>query len=447
MRRRRADGRRASTRLLFRLVLLAVLALGVVACNSGTTPEPTPPPNGVVTLHVGLYGPAPERAAFRAVIDDYRAPGVRIELTTWPDREAALPAMLGESVMPDVFMITRQDLVDVQSQRLNQPVDEVLDERGIDFGDGYYRDALEDFSADSRLQCLPYSASPMVIYVNTDLVDFARMRLRGLAAPQPGGTWDFAQFTTAARFATRQGVGSRGVQINPTVRDLAPFIYSGGGTLFDDPFAPTSLTFSDTDSSAALETTLELLRNPQVTLSEQQLAVKSPEEWFADGKLGMIAGYRDLVPTLRQVDGLHFDVMPMPTIDSAATVGEITGLCISRTTTDLAAAADLLVYLQSAPAEGRVARAGYVVPASLEVAQSDDFLQTGQQPAHAEVFSDGVRDIVALPLLPSWADLERAVSPGMRQMISQPVLDLAAVTQRIDQESQSVLGAEPTPSP
>ena len=43
----------------------------------------------------------------------------------------------------------------------------------------------------------------------------------------------------------------------------------------------------------------------------------------------MIAGFRALVPELREVPGLDFDVMPIPSIDGAATVGDITGLCIS----------------------------------------------------------------------------------------------------------------------
>ena len=45
----------------------------------------------------------------------------------------------------------------------------------------------------------------------------------------------------------------------------------------------------------------------------------------------MITGSRALVPELREVPGLEFDVMPIPSIDGQATVGEITGLCVSKT--------------------------------------------------------------------------------------------------------------------
>ena len=64
-------------------------------------------------------------------------------------------------------------------------------------------------------------------------------------------------------FATRPRRGTKGVHIAPTIPGLSPFIESGGGSVFDDAVDPTSLSFSSDDSQAALERTLELLRNPR----------------------------------------------------------------------------------------------------------------------------------------------------------------------------------------
>ena len=86
---------------------------------------------------------------------------------------------------------------------------------------------------DDELQCMAYSVSPMVIYYNTDLVDFDKMERRGLdvpAADEDGvrDRWTLAEFAAAAQFASRRG-DRRGVWIDPTLQGLAPFIYSGGG--------------------------------------------------------------------------------------------------------------------------------------------------------------------------------------------------------------------------
>ncbi len=110
--------------------------------------------------------------------------------------------------LPDLFLASRRDLDWLREGDLTAPSLELLDERGVAFGDGYSRDALLAFSADNSLQCLPYGVSPMVLYYNTELVDFERMARRGLPAPiiEPGRdvSWCFEAFVAAAEFATRQ---------------------------------------------------------------------------------------------------------------------------------------------------------------------------------------------------------------------------------------------------
>ena len=155
-----------------------------------------------------------------------------------------------------------------------------------------------------------------------------------------------------------------GFYVAPTLRGLAPFVYSAGGQVFDDDEAPTSLAFSSDDTRSALEQVLPLLRDPKLTLTAEQLAEKTPLEWFREGKLGMIAGFRDLVPELRSVADLDFDIMPMPTVDDAATVGDLTGICIAQDTPDVAASADFLVDFISTESVAAVAAAGYLAPAN-----------------------------------------------------------------------------------
>lgn len=433
------------------LAVLLVLTMGACEADSSPSPTPTataPSPVRPVSLSFGVYGPPEEIAAFQGVVDSYNAlsEGSEVSLRSWPDRQGLLHTLESGGAVPDVFLSSQMDLVSLRELRLTAPVDELLDERGVDFGDGYSRDALQAFSADNRLQCMPYGISPRVIYYNKDLVDFDRMAARGLEVPDltedSSTTWSFEEFQAAAEFATRPRKGTRGLYIEPTLRGLAPFVVSGGGTLFDDPLAPTSLAFSDGDTRAALERALELLRDPLLTLTERQLAEASPLEWFEQGRVAMIAGTRELVPRLRQVQALNFDVMPMPTLDTAATTGDITGMCLSAQSEAGPDAADFMVYALSSASVRRVVRAGYLAPANLEVALSDDFLQPGRQPEHAEVFNSSVGSMLVDPPLSSWTALEQAVAASLRLLISVPVLDLESLTTRIDEESRVALNPD-----
>lgn len=443
------------------IVVPLVLALGAsVAGCTGDDDEPgpdrpTPTQAGKVTLTFGVWGSGEEIAAYQGVIDTYNAVNaaegdhVKVKIKAYTNHDD-LAAALASGEVPDVFQVSRGDLAVLRDQELNRPIGELLDERGVDFGDGYSRPALEAFSGDRELQCMPYGISPMVIYYNTDLIDFERMRQLGLPAPEDDlhEEWTFEQFTAAAQFATRPRRDTRGVHIDGTLRGLSPFIYSGGGEIFDDDENPTSLALSEDDSRDALTRTLELLRDASLNLTDEQLVQATPVEWFKRGKLGMVAGFRELTPELRQVDGLNFDVMPMPILEDDATVGDITGLCVSPEAPSIAKAADFLVYVVSRESVARVAAEGYLAPANLPVAVSDDFLQPTQMPAHAGVFTRSVRSMVVPPLVDDWPALERAVAVSLKALLTVTVPDVEALTTQIDEESRAVLDPElASPSP
>jgi multiple sugar transport system substrate-binding protein len=438
------------------LASLLVVSLGLAGCDGSADPEPSPAPTvsaspeppKTTELTFGVWGAEEEVAAYQDLVDTYNADaeGSKIELLTWPTHEAFVSGLRSgdPTKVPDLYLISRGDVAMLREDELNQPLLELLDERGVDYSDDYARDALLAFSADNELQCMPYGISPMVMYYNTKLIDFGRMRALDLPAPDDElhEGWNFEQFTAAANFATRPRRGTRGVHVDPTLRGLAPFVYSGGGDLFDDDDDPTSLALSEDDSREALTRTLELLRDASVTLTDEQLARASALEWFKRGKLGMIPGFRELTPELRRAPGLEFDVMPMPTLDDDATIGDITGLCVSSEAASIAKAADFLVYVVSRESTARVAAEGYLAPANLSVAVSDDFLQPGQMPAHAGVFTETVRSMVVPPLLENWPRLERAVSSTLRLMLTTTLPDIEALTTQIDEESRAVLDPE-----
>ena len=187
---------------------------------------------------------------------------------------------------------------------------------------------------------------------------------------------------------------------------------------------------------------MELLRTDRLTLSPRQLRQESALDRFKKGKLGMIAGFRGLVPELRKTPSLSFDVMPMPTIEQSRTVGSVTGLCMSSEPESVSAAADFIVDAISAESVSKVAEAGYLVPSNNEVSESDAFLQPDQLPEHADVFNRAVRDIVVPPVIDDYARLEEVVHPGIYRLFYARILNIEAVTESIDEASRSVVAPQ-----
>jgi multiple sugar transport system substrate-binding protein len=452
-----------SSRLDLRRSALAgcalTVALATTACTGDAEPEPrstTSPGQGQSgkpsddprPVTFGAYGTDEEVAAFQSVVDSFNASSTtrQVTLKSWPDHESALEDVLAGNA-PDAFLTSRIDLDQLVGAEALQPVSLLLDERGVDFGDRFSRDAVDAFAMDDELQCMAYSVSPMVIYYNTELVDFDKMERRELDVPTADDEgvrdrWTLAEFEAAARFASRRG-DPRGIWIDPTLQGLAPFIYSGDGDVFDDDREPTSLAFSDDNTREALSETLAILRDSTLTPTNAQLARATPVQLFKRGELAMVAGFRNLVPELREAEDLEFDVLPMPTIDNRATVGDISGLCISADSEVTGDAADFIAYAVSDAAIATVASTGYIVPANTEVASSPEFLAPGNEPANAEVFNASIRYMVVPPFIDQRLELVEAVTPLLERLVTAPgVLDLELTTEQIDEASRTVLAPE-----
>jgi multiple sugar transport system substrate-binding protein len=425
--------------------LCALLA----GCTGGSPPGSSPSPSATasgstsaapdpVTIDFAVYGPSASIEAYRELAASFteQQPHVSVDVTRVGTPEAML-GLVGSGDAPDVFLIDHDHLPALVQDELVQPVNALLEERQVDFGDGYQRSGLTAFAASAALQCMPHDVSPMVVYYNKDLVDFEALAEEGEEPVTALDGWDWATFTAAAHAAS-QGP-AHGLYIEPAIDSLAPFIWSAGGQIVDDPADPSTLTLSEGDARGALEEVLALVRDPQVTPTGLELERQDAVTRFRNGRLGMILGTRALTPVLRDAEGLEFDVMPLPSLGRVRSVADMTGYCIAAETDAVGAAADFLTYAVSREGAAITARPGYVVPSNLEVANSAVFNQPALQPESAFVFNESVRRSQSTPFVPEWPELTEAVEPDLERLFYAPVIDLDSALEQLDVTSTRVL--------
>jgi multiple sugar transport system substrate-binding protein len=412
--------------------------------SASSSPSPLPPQ----TITFGVVGSAGEVAQYRTMAATFVMPTreVTVKVESWPSDSAMLAAFRHGARVPDVFLASRRHLPYLTQHQLVQPLDAVLEDRGFDLGDEFPRSSLTAFASDNHLMCLPYGVQPAVIFYNKQLVRFGKIKNN---PPTAGQGWSLDQFAAAARWATRHHPGVAGAELDPSLSGIAPFVYSGGGQLFDSTTTPTTLTLSDGTNLTTLSQTVRALHASGAGLSSAQLQRRTPLQWFRKGKLAMLEGSRDLVPTLRATAGLDFDVMPMPSLSSSATVGSLTGLCLSQHASDVSTASDFLVYASSPGALALVSFAGYLQPANQSVALSDAFQQPDRLPVHASVFTFSVKSMVFPPAIGQWDDLENAVDPLVETMLESSPSGVPRLARRVDRASYRVIGPRlgPTISP
>ena len=456
--------RPASRRRLRVLAMLTAALLGAALVLAGcastkpdarpTTKSPSPTDRGPVQLTFAVYGPAPVITAYTRIAADFTAAHPDVVVNVRPYRNhteamAALAEARAKGDPPDLFLMDHDDLPQLAQERAVRRVDDLLGERQIDFGDGYTRNGLEEFSADAALQCMPADVSPLVVYYNPRLINLSAVAEPGHSPVTQDSGWSLQEFARAASQPRAPGV--RGLYIDPDLEQIAPFLWSGGGSLVDDNDNPTTLTLSDGSTSHALERLLEIVRDQSLTFGERAIERESALKRFEDGKLGMILGYRDLVPQLRAQHDFFFDVMPLPRLGSGASVGTMQGLCIASGSDHVQKTADFLAAVVSNRGARTLAQTGYAMPPNLAVLNSDAFLQPEQQPTHSEVFVRRVRETQPLPNSPAWPAVREATRPMLTDLFYQPViLPLEQRLEEIDNASAQIFAPEsasPSPSP
>lgn len=441
-----------------RLATLVCALLGcgllVSGCTTGSDPQPSPTPTATstdpaltdpdpdpVTLRLGVYGDRSLRAAWQRLADTYTAtyPHVTLEVTARATAERALADRADEArggTLPDIFLVPSEAAPALSAADLVAPVDELLAQRGVVFGDTYVRLGLEAFSAEQRLQCMPVDVSPQVVLYRSDLLP-----LRRVAGPdeepvtrETGWTWE--QFTRAAR--RMAGPGVRGVHVEPRLDTLTALVRSEGADLVDDPRDATTLTFAEDGARGALERILTPLRELRLTPTPQQLARRDALTRFAEGRLGMLVATRAVIPQLRSA-GVDVDVMPLPRLGRPRTAAEVSGLCLAASGQHQEAAADFLAWATAEPGASILAETGAVVPAHVPTLNSPAFSESGTSPQNAAVFVDAVAQAEIHPYVAAWPDVREAVQSELEELFYAPVLDLDTLLPRIDEQSRRIL--------
>jgi multiple sugar transport system substrate-binding protein len=443
--------------------LLAVLTLCLLgsACTSGGEAEPSPSAApttssssaspGPVTLRFAVYGEPAVVAAYRQLAATYTAehPGVTVKVEAAADAVTAedhLDRGFDAGTPPDLFLTRQTSLSSLVAQDRVQPVDQLLEKRGVQFGDNYQRLGLEAFAGDSALQCMPNDVSPYVVFYNKRLLVPRMLAQPGKAAPNPQRGWRWDQFVDGARQMSQNGVD--GVYLAPKLTTLMPLVRSAGEDLVDDPRLPTTLTLSDEGTRKALEEVLTVARDPSITPRAKQLAHQDAVTRFENGRLGMMIGTRALVPRLREKPDLHFDVYPLPSLGRSRTLADMTGLCMSKDTEHVDETADFLAYASGDEASEVLAATGAIVPANVAALHSPAFTDPGKFPRNSQVFDGVIRRADSMPSSPGWPDVVSQTQPLLDRMFYAPVIDLDTLLPRIDELSAGLLAtASVTPSP
>jgi len=423
--------RRSSARVsgVLLTVLLTSSCVGTGETSTGDSSS------GPVSLL--LWADPEELPAYREVISRFREqePDIEVRLTHTGNRDDLLTRLstsFSGGTPPDLFLLNYRFIGQYQARGVLEPIQPYLEDSDAFERDDFYPQALEAFTFDGVLHCLPQNVSSLVVYYNVDM--FREIGLEG-----PPEDWTFFDMVGLARNLTidRDGDGAPeqyGLGVEPTVIRIAPFIWSNGGTLVDDEENPTRFTLHEPAAAEVMQSFFDLREEYRVVPTEHELESQEDEDRFLNGGSAMLLASRRETPSLRTVTDFEWDVAPLPVFQEPAGILHSDAYCMTRASAHKEAAWRFLEFALGPEGQRITAEAGRTVPSLIEVAESDAFLDPDQPPASSQVFLDTIPHIRRTPSISTWHEIEERVDEvleiGMYHRV--PALDIA---QRIIRET------------
>lgn len=391
------------------LFLVACTAAPVTTPAPSTGDSPATESNAPAEVSFMVFGDPAELAAYESLVATFNAAhsDIQVNLSNVPgqnDYRQRLAASFANGSPPDIMLLNYRRFAAFAQSGI-EPVGAYLEKSTVIQAEDFFEPTIAAYTYQGQLWCIPQNISSLVVYYNRDLFDAA-----GIAYPANDWTWD--DFLAAARALTldTDGDGSTdqyGAGIEGSLFRLAPFVWSAGGEIVDDPTTPTRLTLDDPTTLAAFQWFVDLQVKEKVVPDAVAESAEESESRFINGRLGMFFNSRRGTPTYREIESFTWDVAPMPYDKVPTTILHSDAFCMAKVTQNKDAAWTFIEYANSPEGQTLLAETGRTVPSLKSVAASPAFLDPALPPANNQAaFIDTIPTMRAVPIMEQWVNIE-----------------------------------------
>lgn len=338
-----------------------------------------------------------EADRFKQFSKDYTSQyGVQV---TWQqvvgDYQSKLLTQLAGGSAPDAFYVGDSSMAPMIASGKLEPLGDFLDssDSALKIGDVY--EGLYQWckSEDGKLYGVPVDCNPKVFWYNKGLLDEAGF------SPYPAdqlasGTWNRDALDDL--LTKVKATGKRGMVVEANWFDLFSLITTFGGNAVDD--AGKAVFDTDTNAMDTISWLFDHFKNETITFGGSLPKGQGVDALFYGGQLATIQYGRWILPNLKKLKNLQFDIAAMPSSDGATVMPvAVYTAAMSVQTAAKDKQASLVFLSRYCNADGQKARlsgGGNAVPS---MAGLDDIVLEGGVPENAKYFTEVASKGYAIP--------------------------------------------------
>ena len=284
----------------------------------------------------------------------------------------------------------------------------------------FFPESLKAFKYKNNLYAMPRDISNLVIYYNKDIFDKYDIAY-------PDKSWNFKQFLATAQKLTKDfnsdgKIDQFGIGFEEMPLFWLPFLWSNSGGIINSE--PTKAIINNPQSIDSIQYYADLRNKYHVAPTASEAGSATMSQLFMQGKIAMQINGRWSVPRYRKDLEFNWDIAKFPKGSSGSVVdADASGWAISKSSEHPEEAWRLVRFLASKQACQEFTKSGRIVPARVDVANSEVFLDKGKFPKNSRLFIDiipeskptpvvensqEIMDLVNITLEPVWDGKKKA---------------------------------------
>ena len=351
-----------------------------------------------VVVQFASWGSESEINILKPILKNFEKenPDIKIDFMHIPQNYfQKIHLLFASNTAPDVIFINNQYLPIYANYNLL----ENLSDKDIEF-DKFYKKSLDSLSWGGNIYSIPRDISNIVIYYNKDL--FRKYHIN-----YPKDNWDYNDFLETTKKLTHHP-NIFGVSFDENPLFYIPYMTSCGGWEASDTENFFNKDFLKNENNLkGLNFYADLRQKYHVAPYKNEIASATSAQMFLQGKLGMQISGRWLVPKYRQEAIFDWDIAKFPSCNenSKSIVPlDSSGWAISKTSKHKKEAVKLIKYLSSYKSIAEFTKSGLIVPARIDVANSEIFMDN-QKPKNSKIFLSIIETSEPTPVTPDYNEI------------------------------------------
>lgn len=392
-----------------KIALFSILSLGI--CFIFTANQS--PKTDKITIKFSSWGSESEVAIIKPVLKEFEAenPSINVEFIHIPNNYfQKLHLLAASNLMPDVVFINNIDGVVFEKNNILSDLSKYLKNDRLISEKDFFKNSLNAFNSENKLYAIPRDISNLVIYYNKDIFDKYHIKY-------PAKNWTFDDFLHTAKRLTKDldndgKIDQFGIGFENQSLFWLPFLWSNSGGITDQDLK--KILLDKPESINAIRFYADLRNKYHVAPTSSEAGSASMSQLFMQQKIVMQINGRWCVPRFRKDLKFRWNIAKFPAGKAGSIVdADASGWAISKNSAHPEQAWKLIRFLASKKVCENFTKDGLIVPARIDVANSDIFLDKSQAPENSRLFIDIIPESKPTPVAENYQEMMDIINARM----------------------------------